>query len=354
MFEELLATSHSTLSSVDTYLPLDENQLARAAVTRLRTAPGSTISGTITVVYGAAGAGKTHLARWTLKELLRSRPRLRFVSTTVQDLCELMQLADERQSLAEFVEQCQELEVLVCEDLHWLETAPHLQPWFLMLIESLEASSTQILMTSRRSPGEIRWLDQRIVSRCHGGLCVLLPLAGVDSRVKLLQHWFQEWKLPILKPMSASAQFLAERLPVSPRDLKRAVQDLSELQSRKPAAIDVAYLQRWLSKSRRGPQLSFDSILIQVANEFGVEPDELRSRSRQQSLAIPRQAAMWLVRDLTGRPLEQIGAYFDRSHTTVSHSLSRLGELLPTVPSLRQQIQKLRRRLKEFPMEDCA
>ena len=345
MFEELLATSHSALRSVDTYLPLDENQFARAAVTRLRVSPRSAISSSITVVHGVEGTGKTHLARWTSKELLRQRPRMRVVYASVQDLCELMQLADERQSLAEFIENCQHLDVIVCEDLQWLEATPQLQHWFLMLVESLEASSTQILITSRKSPGEVCSLDQRLVSRCHGGLCVALPMTSVESRVKLLQHWFQEWKLPILKPLSASAQFLAEQLPISPRDLHQAVRDLSELQSRQPAAIDVAYLERWLAHSKRAPILSFDSILNQVASEFGVEPQELRSRSRQQGLAIPRQTAMWLARDLTGRPLDQIGAYFDRSHTTVSHSLTKLKELLPSVPTLRQQIQKLRLRL---------
>ena len=63
---------------------------------------------------------------------------------------------------------------------------------------------------------------------------------------------------------------------------------------------------------------------------------------------------MWLARKLTGRPLEQIGEYFDRSHTTVAHSLLRLEEQMPTMPALRQQVQKLRKQLKELPREDCA
>jgi chromosomal replication initiator protein len=354
MFEELLISSQTALRGVDTYLSLSENRLARSGVTRLDASRSTKLSGAITVVSGAAGIGKTHLAKSTLAEISTRHADLRFVYTSVQNLCELMQRADEQQMLAEFLENCRMLDVLVCEDLHWLEQAPIQLRWFLMLVESLEEELTQILMTSRKPVGELRSLEQRLVSRCHGGLCVTLPMLSVESRVKLLQHWFQELRLPILKPFAASAQFLAERLPIPPRELRQSVVDLADLQLRQPSLIDVKYLEKWLSKGHQTPRLSFETILIRVANEFGVDPVEIRSRSRQQGLAVPRQCAMWLARDLTGRPLEQIGAYFDRSHTTVSHSLSKLNELLPKVPSLRQQVQKLRQQLKELPLEDCA
>ena len=355
MFDELLAASRSALRGVDTYLSLDENQFAQAAVTRLHASRGAAAnSGSMTLIHGAAGIGKTHLARWTLAELTRKHPCLKFVYASVQDLCELMQLADERQSLAEFLENCQSLDLIVCEDIHWLETSPFSQPWFVMLIETLEMCLTQVLITSRKPVGEIRPLDQRLVSRCHGGLCVQLPILSHQSRVKLVTEWFQELKLPILKPFAASAEFLAERLPIPPRELRQAVIDLADLQSRQRSLIDVKYLEQWLEKSNRTPRLSFDAIVVQVADEFGVEPNDIRSRSRQQGLAVPRQCAMWLARELTGRPLEQIGQYFDRSHMTVSHSLTKLNELMPSAPSLRQQLQRLRQQLKELPLEDCA
>ena len=224
----------------------------------------------------------------------------------------------------------------------------------MMLIEALEESLTQVLLTSRKPVGELRPIDQRLVSRCHGGLCVAMPMLSFESRVQLIQHWFQELKLPILKPMSACARFLAERLPLTPRDLRDTVLKLAAGQTRQRSLIDVAYLESWLAKESHAPRLSFEAIVCQVAREFGVDPAEIRSRSRQQGLSVPRQCAMWLARELTGRPLDQIGQYFDRSHTTVSHSLARLRELLPSIPSLRHQVQKLRKQLNELPREDCA
>ena len=300
MFEELLKTSKSMLQGVDTYLSFAENRLARAAVTRLNPSPGGAMSGSLTMIYGPPGVGKTHLALWTLNRINRRQRDAKLACASIKNLCEMMQRADDNQCLAELLEQFQTLDVLIAEDLQWLEQAPFSQPWFVMLIETLESCDTPVLITSHKPAGEFRPLDRRLVSRCHGGLCVPMPLVSLESRILLLQQWFRELQLPILKPFVASARYLAERLPVTPRELRQAVLELKEQQARQPSAIDVAYLERWLSKENRSPRLSFDSIVGQVAIAFGVEPADLRSRSRQQSLALPRQCAMLLAR--TDRP----------------------------------------------------
>jgi chromosomal replication initiator protein len=150
-------------------------------------------------------------------------------------------------------------------------------------------------------------------------------------------------------------EWLAERWPVSPRRLELLMTRLIEHCQRRPAIVDVPFLERWFSEDQPTANLSLDVITAAVAREFGIQPDDLRSRSRQPGLIVPRQCAMYLARKLTGRPLEFIGQYFGaRTHTTVSHCLSRLKELLPHAPTLRQQVQRLQRRIAESQREDCA
>lgn len=354
MFDELLIASNKALDAVDTYLSLPENQFGRAVLTRLHGSRSSTTFGSMTVIHGRAGVGKTHLALWALKDLRRRNPRLKFAYASVRKICEWISLAEARQSLADFLEKCRQVDVMVCEDLDWLTAVPAAQADFMQLIDALEESVTRILVTSRKPIGELKPMDQRLVSRCHGGLSVSLPPPGCESRIQLLLHWFQEFKLPILKPVLASASFLAEKLTGPPRELHETMRKLANRQSQDRSLIDVEYLTDWLAAEIKGPSLSFEAIVRKVAQEFGVDPAELRSRSRQMGLAVPRQCAIWLARELTGRPLDQIGEYFDRSHTTVSHSLSRIRELLPKQPALRHQVHKIRQQLKELPREDCA
>src|SRR5436190_1524293 len=104
MFEELLKTSKSTLLEVDTYLSFTENQLGRAAVTRLHSTRSPMLSGSVTYLHGPAGVGKTHLALWTLNQLSKRHPQLKFAYASVKDQCDMLQRADESQMLAELLE----------------------------------------------------------------------------------------------------------------------------------------------------------------------------------------------------------------------------------------------------------
>lgn len=355
MFDELLSQSRFALRSVDTYLSLPENRLARAAATRIDTSRARlTLPTSLTLIHGPSGVGKSHLALSALAAVHRRNPKLRFVCTTTQVICHVLRFANDQNSLAELLEQFQSLDVLICEDLECLEQDPAAQSLFVMLIETLEQGATRILLTSSKPIREIASLDQRLVSRCHGGLSVALPVLDVKSRFLLIQHWLKELKLPLAKSADSVSRFLAEQLPRSPRELLNSVRALAKHHSQKPVSIDIAYLERWLIKDTNTPRLSFETIVHVVAREFRVNETDIRSRSRQQRLALPRQCAMWLARKLTNRPLEQIGEYFDRSHTTVAHSLNRLEEQMPAIPALRQQVQKLRKQLKDLPREDCA
>jgi chromosomal replication initiator protein len=360
MLSELIASSRLAIQAVDTYLTFPENQFARAAMIRIGRPRDPSINatsrnlGTLTVVSGPPGSGKSHLVRATLNRILKENPALRYVFVSSEHLSQQLEAADYQQSLADFLDEFRSLDILVCEDLERLESNPDAQQRLLMLVEILEKEFTDVLFTSKRPVGELHSIDQRLVSRCHGGLCVAMPFVGLESRTRLVQHWFQEFKLPILRPLSAAARFFAERLPLSPRDLRHMIVELTISQKRRPQPIDVAYLERWLNRHDRSPRLSLDSIVTQVAREFGVEAADIRSKSRNHVITVPRQCAMLLARELTGRPLDKIGKFFHRSHTTVSHSMSRLNQLLPRSPSLREQVAKLRKQLQELPLEDCG
>lgn len=354
MFDVLVARSRSAVNAAELFVSLPEHAFARAALSRV-TAPGKrtfSLSHGLTFLSGPEGSGKSLLARQAILEALHRQPKLRYIIATAEELTDLLALADELQSLAELLEMFGSLDLLVCEDLHRLEGEPARQESLLALVEHSHGDHPRVLVTSRKLPGELRDFSQRWVSRLHGGLCATLPWPGLEGRRELIARLAQARHLPLCEPVAPTIEWLAERWAFSPRDISLSVDQLAKACHTQQAVVDLPFLERLLSQEPHTVSLSLDAIATVVAHEFGVEPGELRSRSRHQGLIVPRQCAMFLAKELTGRPLEFIGNYFgERTHTTVSHSLSRLRELLPQTPTLRQQVQKLRKRLAELKRE---
>lgn len=356
MFDALVARSQSEIATTELFIPLEEQAFASAALLRLNNRHRSTNSaGGLTFLSGPEGVGKSFLARNALREIRRQQPKLVCMIASADELSEMFATADEQQSLADTLEPFSRLQILICEDLQQLEGQPARQALLLELVDQLSHNGCHVLLTCRKLPGELREFSQRLISRCHGGLCASLPLLSPETRVYFLTRLAQARNLLLAEPADVTLRWLADRWTVSPRELESLVNRLVEQCVRRPALIDIPFLERWLSEEQPAEILSLDTITAVVAREFGIDPTELRSRSRQPGLIVPRQCAMLLARELTGRPLEFIGRYFgERTHTTVSHSLSRLKELLPQAPTLRQQVQRLRNHIAELRREDCA
>ena len=374
MFDALVARSQSVIATVELFVPLPEQAFACAAMSRLSVRHPSNAVGGLTYLSGPEGSGKSFLARNAIREARRQQPKLVFAIAGAYDLAEALVRVDQSQSLADLLEQFTRLNLLVCDDLQLLEGKPEHQRLLLELMDQLSQQGTHLLITCRKLPGELRDFSPRWVSRCHGGLCTSLPNLSRDSRILFLgrlietggsgnsrklsaaeQRRAEHCPLTFAEPVQPTIEWLADHGPASPRDIVTILNRLGEHSLKRPSLIDVPFLQQWMSETLPAEIISLDSIVAEVANEFGIEPAELRSRSRHQSLIVPRQCAMFLARELTQRPLEFIGQYFgERTHTTVSHCLSRLKELLPHAPTLRQQVQRLQKRITELRREDCA
>jgi chromosomal replication initiator protein len=356
MFDALVARSQFQIATPEVFVPLAEHAFACAALSRLNVRHRSASSaGSLTCLCGPEGIGKSFLARHAIRETRRQHPKSVTLISTAEELANLLVEAREQQSLADLLEQFARVDVLVCDDLQTLEGQPERQDLLLELVDLFNQNSAHVLITSRKLPGELRDFSSRWISRCHGGFCTTIPPLAQPSRIEFLGRLAQIKNLPLTEPIRPTLEWLADRLSGSPRELVSLITRLVDYCARRPHVIDIPFLDRWLAEDEPAEILSLDAIAEVVAREFGLDADDLRSRSRQQGLIIPRQCAMYLARELTRRPLEFIGHYFgERTHTTVSHSLSRLKQLLPHAPTLRQQVQRLQKRITEMQREDCA
>lgn len=350
MFRALLARSRAAVLIEEPFLPLPERQFAYTAARRGLAGPrGRHGPGLLTCLVGETGAGKSCLVRQALRCGARSQPPRPFAWQSATEWLPLLRQAQQQGRMIELLEQAAKLALLVADDLDRGVTDETSAELWATFSDELLARGVSVLITLSQPPGRCPGFTPRLVNRLHGGLYALLPPLEAASRQRLVRFLTDRHQLPLEDDAVA---WLADQPPGTPRSLSLAVERLAQHPTATTRTQVQQVLTRLVSHSQR-PQLTVIAQL--VAEEFGLTAADLRSSSRQRSLHLPRQCAMFLAHDLADCPMEDIGRFFGRrTHSSVSLCCRKLQELLPGSPTLREQLQRLRQRIVNSLREDCA
>lgn len=327
------------------FLVLPENQLAVAAVKKL--APGSRRRRIwVVTVVGPAGVGKSHLAR----ELLRSwesesAEGKRLLFTASQFAAQLADAATTG-TISQFQSRHRhDVSLLICEDVHSLGPRKESQQQLLAAMDEIISNGGVVLLTSTRMPGSIKGLSRKLVNRMHGGLCVEIDLPGKASRRELIEQFLSQESLPLTEE---EIDKIAEETSGSPRELFGFLSQLqaeAKLRTGKQRRTSIN-LGAALAERQRQTDLSLPEITRATAERFGVKPSEMKGPSRVQTLALARQTAMYLARELGHLHYAQIGDYFNRgNHSTVIHACQKITRQLETDSALVRQVQTIKEEL---------
>lgn len=325
------------------FITLVENQFAVAAVERLVEAdPG--IDPRLVYLYGPAGIGKSHLVRQFLWHERQRPAELSSVALTASELIAKIDESAGAGLLHELREQFLKLDLFVCEDIAALERKPESQRFVIAVIDETLANGGRVLLTGSKAAGELESVTPRLINRVHGGVCAGLSPVASTSRVQLLAHFARMRHVTI--PGDA-LQVLADRLPVSPRELRSTVGKLDEVaQKNGSTLVNRLLAERFLDDAVASPAPGVAEVAKAVAKQFGVTVTALRTGGRAAATSLPRQIAMSLARELTGQPLERIAMYFGRqNHGTVIHARKKLAVRLEEDAALRRNVAQIRRRL---------
>jgi len=332
----------------DGLLVLPENQFALSVLAGLATAETG-VSSPHVFLYGPAGAGKSNVLRSATAILTAENPTWRTLTLTAADFAARFTEAAETRAFRAFRKQFQHVDLLIMEDLQAISGRFDPQRQLIAAWDDALAHQCRLVVSCRSGSREVGGLLPEIVNRCHGAIHAPLSLPALPSRLRLLEHWTGQIALtPEVLP------FVAEKFAVSPRELQGVVTQLKSLsqsrfnQSRQGQLELEAVRSHLLGQHPRTTPLSAD-IAKCVARHFQVTLTDLRAKSRQPGLVLPRQCAMFLIRELTDASLKVIGQYFGgRDHTTVLHACHKVQSLLPEQPDLRQDLAKIRTQLLSF------
>jgi chromosomal replication initiator protein len=324
------------------------NELAAAAAAAVAQAPGKVYNPLF--LYGDTGLGKTHLMQAVAHDVLRRHPETRITFIGTEQFTNEMIASIQTRSTQEFRRRYRETDMLLVDDVQFLKGKEATQEEFFHTFNALYEAGRQIILTSDRPPSEIPGLEARLVSRFQWGMVADIELPDLEHRIAILRNKALIDHLEMTIPEDV-IRFIAEHVRSSVRELEGSIIKLLAYASLKHREITVDVAREALrDKLRPGesagsaaPGLNPEAIQHAVAKEWGVTPEGLRSKTRTKALTTPRQVAMYLMRELLGLQLVEIGASFGgRDHSTVIHSLDRVSGSLKEEPTFAQRVGKLR------------
>ena len=336
--------------SFDTFVAGPANEFAFAVARRV----ASWADGHFNPVlfHGPYGFGKTHLLNAMAWEAMRTAPGKRVVYLTAERFTSTFVKAVQDRQTAAFKEELRNADLLLIDDVQFVAGKTSTQEELFHTLMALIEDGRRVVMTADRSPAELSEMEPRLRSHLQAGL-----VCGIEPADRTLRLGILERKLATLAGQgrfvpSAKAEvleFLADRFTDSVRELEGALNTLVARVGGEIARLSLDEAQAILrpNLSCTEKRVTVDQIQKAVAEHYGLKQADMISERRARAVARPRQAAMWIAKQITTRSLPDIGRRFGgRDHTTVLHAVRRIEALKADDPVLARDLDTLLRKLR--------
>ncbi len=307
----------------------DSNRLAWTAASRICDAPAEDLSPLY--IHGHVGVGKTHLLEGIYRRIRRLYPSLRVLYLTAEQFTNHFTAALRERSTPGFRQRFRSIDVLLVDDVDFLDGKKGVQEEFLHTIKQLETHGSQVVLTANLHPRLLSKFSEELRSRLMAGLVCRIEPPELSTRREIVDR--------LAKRMSSS--FTPEALAVVSRRFVHSVRELKGalfcLQNWSIAAgrqrVSARVARKVLSEMERDciRIVALADVQRAVCSLFGVGVDELKSSRRTRSLVQPRMLAMFLARKHTQAAYSEIGEFFGgRNHSTVMSAVAKVEEWLAT------------------------
>ncbi|HEU4457349.1 MAG TPA: chromosomal replication initiator protein DnaA, partial [Longimicrobium sp.] len=295
----------------DRFVIGNNNQLAAAAAHAVAQAPARQYNPLF--IYGGVGLGKTHLMHAIGHTILERDPGRRVMYLSSERFTNELVSAIQEGSMAEFRRQYRQIDLLLVDDIQFLEGKERTQEEFFHTFNALHDAQRQIVLTSDRPPKDTG-LEDRLVSRFEWGLVTDIKPPDFETRMAILRRKVNEDAL-LIHDADDVLTFIARNRTSSVRELEGAVIKLLAYSSLTGRPIDLGLAQEALGGVLRPvggahaamQDLTPERVRDRVAEAWGTSPEALQSKKRTKDLTVPRQVAMFLTRELFDLPLVEIG-----------------------------------------------
>src|SRR5687767_6755702 len=317
------------------------NRLAHAASLSVAERPGHAYNPLF--LYGGVGLGKTHLMHAIGNQVLARFPRKRVVYATSEKFTNEFITSIQQGKIDDFRSRYRRIDLLLIDDIQFIADKERTQEEFFHTFNAIHEDGKQIVLSSDRPPKLITTLEERLRSRFEWGLIADLTAPDLETRIAILRAKAEEGAVPITSDV---IEFIARKVVSNIRELEGALNRIVAYASMGAMPISIELAQAVLSNVLYNPkkrQVTPERIAKAVSDYYGVQMDVLKGQKRDKAIVMPRQIAMFLMREETDVSLLRIGAELgNRDHSTVLHACDKITREIAVNDELRREIAAVR------------
>lgn len=354
--EKIEYKHHSNLNknyTFDNYVVGNSNKLAHATAMAVADSPGQTYNPLF--IYGASGLGKTHLMHAIGNYIEKNYNKKVLYITSEQFIDDFSKISrkDDNKNNYDYAEyfknKYRSLDVLIIDDIQFFSTTPKTQEEFFHTFNALYNDNKQIIISSDRSPNDLKSLEERLKTRFCWGLTVDIFPPELELRKNILKKKIQSSNLlPNIE--EDVIDYIASNMASDVRSLEGAInrlmaESLTMGYDNINLSIAVEALKTMINK---GTSEKTNILRVQkvVADHYKISVDDMKSKKKSALIVSARQIAMYLSRDILNEPFERIGLEFGgRDHSTVMYAYDKIKNELNERIDLKMTIEKIKENL---------
>ncbi len=329
----------------DNFVKGKNNEFATAAAISISNKPGAQYNPLM--LYGGVGLGKTHLMQAIGNHVKSVNPEMKVMYISGPEFTTNFVQSIRMNKAHEFERFYKALDLLIVDDIQFLEGKESTQDSFFQIFNSLYQLKKQIVLSCDKPPHQLEGLEERLITRFQWGLTVDIQAPDLETRIAILNKKCEKEGFNV--PYEV-LEFIALNIKDNIRSLEGCLKSLlfdAEL-TRSPINIDMAKrsVLKFGGIKNRKQNIDISTIIAAVAKYFNIDESLLRLKSKQQEIVHARHTAMYLSKELTSSSLQTIGAHFGgRNHATVIHACKCIEEVINNDHSFKDKLEQIKEML---------